>query len=361
LKPPEALSRIKEDKLTAPHEVRSSVSLEVSMAIMKGLAVRPEQRPGTAEEFSSLLGGTLTAEEPNTSTQTTGVTRRPDEESFEPALEEKPEQAVDEQSEDAEVEGHHNLLSFSQTKIQAVALVLVGLAAVALLWGAFGGASSGPDSEDQSGLGVTPEWRNRVEMLVGVKSLPQAFLDSLITTVKRREDPWLYRTPDKRRGATLEQLQSSLSEDGVSFTTSDPGVTHAFVEYEVRSYGSAVAERFVSLHLIRRPGSGREDVDVLYLDTESELLGGLLKKKGPQLANRPDHETFRRELSLASILLRGAFTRLSWQQPGQLAITALGELGGVTVREGGKSEPIRRLQRRVLDAVYESDVRYVLE
>lgn len=53
--PPEAISRREEDTLVPPHEVRETVSLEVGLAVMKGLAVSPDRRPSSGEAFSEML------------------------------------------------------------------------------------------------------------------------------------------------------------------------------------------------------------------------------------------------------------------------------------------------------------------
>lgn len=55
LTPPEARARLEEDHLTPPHEVITGVSLEVSAAVMKGMTLDIERRPGTVDDFFSLL------------------------------------------------------------------------------------------------------------------------------------------------------------------------------------------------------------------------------------------------------------------------------------------------------------------
>jgi TolB-like protein len=57
VKPPEATIRIKEDELVPPHEVTDDVSLDTSVAVMKGLAVDPDRRPESVEAFAALLTG----------------------------------------------------------------------------------------------------------------------------------------------------------------------------------------------------------------------------------------------------------------------------------------------------------------
>jgi len=68
MKPPEATDRVHEDELVSPREVRAGISMETSIAVRKGLAVDPERRPSSVEEFSSLLGGTRTFERKDAST-----------------------------------------------------------------------------------------------------------------------------------------------------------------------------------------------------------------------------------------------------------------------------------------------------
>ena len=59
IKPPDAPSRAEDDELVPPREVKSSVSLEVSVVVMKGLALHPEWRPASVEEFSAMLGESM--------------------------------------------------------------------------------------------------------------------------------------------------------------------------------------------------------------------------------------------------------------------------------------------------------------
>jgi serine/threonine protein kinase len=54
--PPEATERMQNDRLAPPREIRPEISLGTSLAVMKGLALYPDQRPDSAEAFSTLLG-----------------------------------------------------------------------------------------------------------------------------------------------------------------------------------------------------------------------------------------------------------------------------------------------------------------
>lgn len=65
LRPPRALDRIESDELVSPREITSSVSVETSVAVMKGLSLNPDRRPASVQDFAALLGD---SEEP-TSTE----------------------------------------------------------------------------------------------------------------------------------------------------------------------------------------------------------------------------------------------------------------------------------------------------
>lgn len=56
LKPPRAIDRIESDELVSPHEVKSGISIETSVAVMKGLSLNPDRRPASVDEFAELLG-----------------------------------------------------------------------------------------------------------------------------------------------------------------------------------------------------------------------------------------------------------------------------------------------------------------
>ncbi|PQJ26920.1 hypothetical protein BSZ35_18515 [Salinibacter sp. 10B] len=62
LKPPESTERTTSDELVPPREIREKLSLETDLAVRKGLALRPEQRPASAQEFAHLLGCTETTD-----------------------------------------------------------------------------------------------------------------------------------------------------------------------------------------------------------------------------------------------------------------------------------------------------------
>ena len=66
VKPPEATDRVQEDELVPPREVADDVSLETSVAVMKGLAVDPDQRPTSVDAFATLLAGTPASKEGDT-------------------------------------------------------------------------------------------------------------------------------------------------------------------------------------------------------------------------------------------------------------------------------------------------------
>jgi len=63
MKPPEATARVAEDELVPPREVNDDVSLETSVAVMKGLAVDPDRRPASVDAFATLLAGTPASKE----------------------------------------------------------------------------------------------------------------------------------------------------------------------------------------------------------------------------------------------------------------------------------------------------------
>jgi serine/threonine protein kinase len=55
LKPPESTERAEYDQLVPPRQVRSEISVETSVAVMKGLSMEPSERPASVEAFAALL------------------------------------------------------------------------------------------------------------------------------------------------------------------------------------------------------------------------------------------------------------------------------------------------------------------
>lgn len=76
IKPPDASHRTGDDPLIPPREIEASVSLSVSVAISKGLALAPSQRPASVEAFSALLREDET-EETDTDTASNRRSRKP--------------------------------------------------------------------------------------------------------------------------------------------------------------------------------------------------------------------------------------------------------------------------------------------
>ncbi len=76
LKPPKAIDRIETDELISPYEIRSEISMETSVAVMKGLSLNPERRPASVDAFAELLGesGSVETGGEGPTTQTTTQT-----------------------------------------------------------------------------------------------------------------------------------------------------------------------------------------------------------------------------------------------------------------------------------------------
>jgi TolB-like protein len=55
MKPPAAGRRLQEDDLVPPRDLNADVSLEVSVAVRRGLSLEPEDRPASVEAFARLL------------------------------------------------------------------------------------------------------------------------------------------------------------------------------------------------------------------------------------------------------------------------------------------------------------------
>lgn len=73
LKPPESTERVEYDQLVPPRQVRSEISVETSVAVMKGLSLDPSERPASVDAFSALLARTDAAGEATMTDASTGV------------------------------------------------------------------------------------------------------------------------------------------------------------------------------------------------------------------------------------------------------------------------------------------------
>ncbi|PQJ34669.1 hypothetical protein BSZ35_08710 [Salinibacter sp. 10B] len=117
MKPPAAGRRLEEDSLVAPHNVSSHVSLEVSVAVRRGLALAPDERPASVEAFAALLEGAEAQE---------ATTKR--------AQAEKPSPAG---SDDERLSVGHILSGMGEKKRSAMRLLVIGGAIVLLLGAAW--------------------------------------------------------------------------------------------------------------------------------------------------------------------------------------------------------------------------------
>ncbi len=77
-KPPEAAARILEDDLAPPSELVPSLSDATNEAVVKGLAVRPQDRPQTVGDFAALLPDPSSDAEPGWIGELTTVDASPD-------------------------------------------------------------------------------------------------------------------------------------------------------------------------------------------------------------------------------------------------------------------------------------------
>ncbi len=82
LKPPDATDRLQDDKLVSPREVKPTVSVETSVAVMKSLRLNPNKRPASVEEFSGLLKDDTKAHERVDDVSSASMTSPPSEASL---------------------------------------------------------------------------------------------------------------------------------------------------------------------------------------------------------------------------------------------------------------------------------------
>ena len=123
------------------------------------------------------------------------------------------------------------------------------------------------------------EWQRTVEVIVPVEEelVTRPLTDSIVAMIEAQAlSP--KRTPQSDTTATLEEIEASLSGEGLALTSA----THVFITYRFTQNNGRLRRRILDLHFIYRPSAEQgEDIPILYLDlSKNNLHQRLLVEKG---------------------------------------------------------------------------------
>ncbi|PSQ90761.1 MAG: hypothetical protein BRD43_01290 [Bacteroidetes bacterium QS_4_64_154] len=137
------------------------------------------------------------------------------------------------------------------------------------------------------------EWQRTVEVIVPVEEelVTRPLTDSIVAMIEAQAlSP--KRTPQSDTTATLEEIEASLSGEGLALTSA----THVFITYRFTQSNGRLRRRILDLHFIYRPSAEQgEDIPILYLDlSEDDLHQQLLTTRLLGAPGRGDGRADRR-------------------------------------------------------------------
>jgi hypothetical protein len=160
-----------------------------------------------------------------------------------------------------------------------------------------------------------------------------ALVDSLVSYLERNDTLKVKRAPNTSQLYTIDELMSTLQEDGWSFAPNN-----VFISYRFQSDRDGFSETITSLHFIRRPPDGAgDDTNMMFINSKAQgWIINFLENKG---TTPPGNMSLTAQTPFSEQM---RFARLTRAVP-DLEIT---EIGGQAVREGFEQKK-RRLIRKV--------------
>lgn len=174
------------------------------------------------------------------------------------------------------------------------------------------------------------QWQQKIQLITPIQfnDPTHVLLDSLAAVLARTPALRVRRTADSS-AMSYRALQESLYADGLTLQSA----THAFIRYrfDLTEQGSGVIETIEDVTFIFRLDESREDLPILYLDTQAPAVSDLLLDRGiPSPVNMLSVTPFRTLLAYPSLTERDE--------------TTVVEFGGRTLREGDAAHNILLLR-----------------
>lgn len=161
----------------------------------------------------------------------------------------------------------------------------------------------------------------------------RALLDTLVNVIDRSDSLMVKRSPEDATRMPVRELENMLlDQEGVGLSSAN----NVFIDYRFEVNRDGFRERVTELFFIfRPPGTGEEDIPIMYLSGNDEWVADVLLNKGTTLVSN--------EAALRPFGDQIAFAKIVRQRS-----TRIVEIGDRTVRDGfeaKKSQLVDKIMR----------------
>jgi hypothetical protein len=182
-------------------------------------------------------------------------------------------------------------------------------------------------------------WLQTTQVIAPVEmDMPtQALLDTLVNTIDRSDSLMIKRSPESATRIPVSELENSLLNEGIGLTSAN----NVFIDYRFEVNRDGFEEKITELFFIfRPPGTGEEDIPIMYLSAKDDWVRDVLRNKGTTLVTN--------EAALRPFGDQIAFAKIVRQRDARIV-----EIGDRTVRDGFDAKK-RQLVDKITRLTYSS-------
>lgn len=166
----------------------------------------------------------------------------------------------------------------------------------------------------------------------------RALLDTLVNVIDRTDSLMVKRSPEDPTRMPVEELENMLlDQEGVGLSSAN----NVFIDYRFEVNRDGFVESITELFFIfRPPGTGEEDIPIMYLSAKDDWVADVLRNKGTTLVTN--------EAALRPFGDQIAFAKIVRQRDARIV-----EIGDRTVRDGFDAKK-RQLVDKITRLTYSS-------
>ncbi|HHP7236818.1 hypothetical protein [Longibacter sp.] len=183
-------------------------------------------------------------------------------------------------------------------------------------------------------------WLQTTQVIAPVQSETptRALLDTLINVIDRSDSLAIKRAPDDPSRTAVSQLEDELlNQEGIGLSSAN----YVFIDYRFEVNRDGFEERITDLFFIYRPpGTGEEDIPIMYLSARDAWVDDVLRNKGTTLVTN--------EAALKPFGDQIAFAKIVRERDARIV-----EIGDRTVRDGFEAKK-RNLVDKITRLSYSS-------
>jgi len=183
-------------------------------------------------------------------------------------------------------------------------------------------------------------WLQTTQVIAPVQSETptRALLDTLINVIDRSDSLAIKRAPDDPSRTVVSQLEDELlNQEGIGLSSAN----YVFIDYRFEVNRDGFRERITDLFFIYRPpGTGEEDIPIMYLSARDSWVDDVLRNKGTTLVTN--------EAALKPFGDQIAFAKIVRERDARIV-----EIGDRTVRDGFEAKK-RNLVDKITRLSYSS-------